>query len=316
MPNLEDIRSRRAGLRMMLIASFSCPLAACAMQPHQIETTSLADFGSAATQVSKQAELAFIDANQTVRRASIEAFIASGALGLNDSSFDTAMDRKTITDWQRIFSALEEYSSNLASLVSDQRAEESATSFQKLGNGIVDGQLGRFTGLAENGTTKSALGLMSQWAGKLMAAKTQQSAREIMLDTDPEIRAILVHLGDAIGTADDEGLRGMVASAQIKKLAPLVSQYARAAAVKDVALQSELIERFLVQRSKDQEQLDGLATVRRSLLRLADAHSAAAQGKEVSLAARLDEISENLGTVKALLTNDATNNEAEMAAED
>jgi hypothetical protein len=122
----------------------------------------------------------------------------------------------------------------------------------------------------------------------------------VLTRTDPEIQKLLGAMAGAIGTTDAEGLRGTVATNWNASFTNVQRSYAAAATERNEARQRQLVAEFLAAVDRRDAQLRSLAALRSSLLNLAAAHAAAAQGSPASMASLLASIEERLDETKRL----------------
>lgn len=128
--------------------------------------------------------------------------------------------------------------------------------------------------------------------------EAQRRAREILQRTDPQVRSLLTAMAEAVGPTDAEGLRGTVGSAWTTSGGRDQRAYALAVEAKrDEDARRTIVVDYLSLLDRRQAQLASLASLRSSLLALADAHSAAAAGSKRPIGellrifeTRLDEI--------------------------
>jgi hypothetical protein len=123
-----------------------------------------------------------------------------------------------------------------------------------------------------------------------------------MRKADPAVRAVLASMADAIGASDQTGVRGTVWSNWETRLAQgPVRDYSNAVRNNnDLAGKRAAAEAYLDLLDRRDAQLAALASLRQSLLLLADAHAAAAAGSRTDLAGTLALISRQLDETKSL----------------
>jgi len=136
-------------------------------------------------------------------------------------------------------------------------------------------------------------------AGALVDLRAQSSARDILRRTDPEVRTLLTAMADAVGRSDSEGLRGTVASNWVTALSVHQRAYAAAATEKADARQRQIVSDYLAGIDRRDAQLAALAGLRASLLGLADAHTAAANGSRRPFGEVLKDINDRLDRTEA-----------------
>lgn len=256
-----------------------------------VSSSELTGFGTAAATLSRQTDANFAEANRIARSAAVDRFVRSAAVGLTDAPFAPAVSAEVANEWRSAFSNLERYGLLLGTLTDTNQGKRTTTAFRNLGIELRSGVVGAkiSPGVAAG---------FSALAGALVDMETQQRAREILQRTDPNVRALLSAMAEAIGASDGEGLRGTVGSAWTASGTRLQRNYALAVEAKrDEDARRGIVTEYLTTLDRRQAQLASLASLRSSLLALADAHTAAAAGSPRPIGellgiveARLDEI--------------------------
>lgn len=282
--------SRALSLRLALIVAGALAVAGCA---RTVEPASLSGFGKAAGEISKQAEIAFVESNRLTRDVSIDRFVRSGEVGLTEDRFLVAVSQEDIAAWQQALANLEQYGTSLASLVDTKRGAETSDALVGLGRQLRDGQ----TSLSINPGVASAFASLG---GALVNARAQSRAQDILRQTDPHVQELLHLMADALGTSDRDGLRGTVYSNFTTSFGGVQRAYAAAAAERNEARQRALIAEFLAALDRRDAQLRSLSSLRSSLLALASAHAAAAAGSPASAETLLASIETRLEETKRL----------------
>jgi hypothetical protein len=252
-------------------------------------SSDLADFGKAASSISRQAQAAFTESNRLARSVSAERFIASGQPGLSEDKFLLAVSPEDIAAWQVALSHLEDYGNALASLLDESRGPAISDGLVKIGQNLNTSSVGLSISPAV-GAGFASLG------GAILSAVQYHEARKILRATDPSIQQITNSMAQAIGGSDAEGLRGTVRSNWTASLNPMRADYADAANKHDLAKQHSLIREYFAALDRRNAQLKTLADLRQSITALGAAHAAAAAGNPQSakslleaVAARADE---------------------------
>jgi hypothetical protein len=266
-------------------------LAGCATT---ISSSELSGFGTAAASLGRQTDLNFAEANRIARVAAVDRFVRSGAIGLTEAPFEPAVPPDVANDWRAAFSNLERYGLLLGTLTNDEQRKQTTAAFKSLAVELNTGVVGAKI-------SPGVASAFSSLAGTLVEMEAQQRAREILLRTDPQVRALLTAMADAIGASDGEGLRGTVGSAWTASGGRAQRAYAQAVEAKrDEDARRAIVTDYLALLDRRQAQLASLAGLRASLLALADAHSAAAAGSKRPIGELLGIIDARLGEVLAL----------------
>jgi hypothetical protein len=257
-----------------------------------------AAFSTGITAAREQTDLAFKAVNQLASDTILD--YAAAQPTLNEKNFFVVLEPESIAAWDRIFGVLEKYSQSLVVLTSPNLTEDYRKSALDLAQQIKDtGEKLRETHVvSEVPALSPSLSTAFTKVGEiLLQAKAQADARRILRETDPHIRQAFVQMADAIGAGTDKNIRGTVRAhwVQLKaeKQAAFLST-SDAVQKRKVAVEfSELIQQ---QRTQDMT----LASLRRSLLALADAHHALAEGQDLSVSAALAQIKAEIDDTKAL----------------
>ena len=266
-------------------------LAGCA---GTVSSSELTGFGTAAASLGRQTDINFAEANRIARRAPVAPIVRSGAVGLTAAPFAPAVPPEVANDWRSAFSDLERYGLLLGTLTNDDQRKQTTAAFKNLGvelnNGVVGARI-----------SPGVAAAFSTLAGTLVEIEAQRRAREILVRTDPQVRALLTAMADAVGASDGEGLRGTVTSAWTAAGGRQQRLYAQAVEAKrDEDARRTIVGDYLSLLDRRQAQLASLASLRASLLALADAHSAAAAGSQRPIGELLGIIDARLSEVIAL----------------
>lgn len=281
------VRSRA----LALASATTLALAGCA---NTVSSTQLTGFGTAAASLSRQTDLNFAEANRIARVAAVDRFVRSGATRLSEDPFQPVVPADVANDWRSAFANLERYGLLLGTLTGDDQRKETTAAFKGLGVELNTGVVGARI-------SPGVAAAFSSLAGSLVEVEAQQRAREILIRTDPQVRALLSGMAEAIGPSDGEGLRGTVGAAWTAAGGRAQRAYALAVeGRRDEDARRAIVADYLGQLDRRQAQLGSLAGLRLSLLALADAHSAAAAGSRRPIGELLGIIDARLAEVIAL----------------
>lgn len=249
------------------LATATVVLAGCATA----QQSDLTGFGRAASALQADANTIFIEANRLTRSVEVDRFVRSGAIALSERRLVPAVPAEVAAGWRDALGSLARYGNLLATLTDRGGGARQSVALCELGIQLNAGSVA-----ADLGPGVSAG--FAALAGALIDLRAQASTRGIMQRSDPEIRALLVAMADAVGKSDGEGLRGTVASNWTTALSVHQRAYATAATDKADARQRQIVSDYLAGIDRRDAQLASLAAFRTSLLGLADAHTAAANG--------------------------------------
>lgn len=254
-------------LRLVPVVSLVMVASGCTRTP----PADLTGFGRAATGLRTDIGSTFAEANRLARSVEVDRFVRSGAIGLSERRFPPAVPPGVADAWRAALGDLARYGNLLATLTGGGRGAVRTEAFGRLGAQLSAGPV------AADLDPGIAAGF-SALAGALVDVRARASARDVMRWTDPAVRRLLVAMADAVGKDDGEGLRGTVRSNWTAALTSQQRNYAVAASEKADARQRQIVADYLAGIDRRDAQLAGLATLRTSLLALADAHAAAAAG--------------------------------------
>lgn len=288
------VRSVASKMRIRRFAFASAVVLTLAGCANTISSTELTGFGTAAVSLSRQTDVNFAEANRIARLAAVDRFVRSGAIGLTEAPFAPAVPADVANEWRAAFSDLERYGLLLGTLTGDDQRKQTTTAFKDLGVELNSGVVGAkiSPGVAAG---------FSALAGALVDMEAQRRAREILQRTDPQVRSLLTAMAEAVGASDGEGLRGTVGSAWTAFGGRNQRAYALAIEGKrDEDARRAIVVDYLTLLDRRQAQLASLASLRSSLLALADAHSAAAAGSKRPIGELLNVIEARLDEIIAL----------------
>ncbi len=260
----------------------------CATAP----SADLTGFGRAASTLQTDASTTFAEANRLARSVEVDRFVRSGAIALSERRFPAAVPPEVAAKWRGALGDLARYGNLLATLTGRGRGGVQTDAFRELGV-----QLNSSPTAADLDPGVSAG--FAALAGALVDLRAQSSARDILRRTDPDVRALLTAMADAIGRSDGNGLRGTVASNWTTALSAHQRAYASAATEKADARQRQIVADYLVGIDRRDAQLAALAGLRASLLGLADAHTAAAHGSRRPFGEVLKDVNDRLDRTEA-----------------
>lgn len=276
-----------AAARVTAFALALCA-SACVHAPRQGD---LSRFAEATGKVHAQADLAFARANAISRQAAVDAFVASRRPGISERAFPPALDPDAIAAWDGALSDLERYGALLARLTAPRRGTDTADAAAGLGREL---QTGRARASIDPGVGAGFAAL----AGILVDASARSTARTLAASADPAVRRLLSAMADAIGTDWTQGVQATVWSNWTASLNGARAAYAAAAEKGDEVRQRALAAEFLAAIDRRDADLRALASLRGSLMSLADAHAAVAAGSASSQAELIDAIDRRLAETR------------------
>ncbi len=249
-------------------------------------------FARAAGALQANVGTSFTDANRLARSVEVDRFVRSGSIALSERRFPPAVPPEVAGKWRSALGDLARYGNLLATLTDARRGGVQTEAFRQLGTQL---NAGRTAADLDPGVTAGFAAL----AGALVDLKAQASARDILRRTDPDVRALLTAMANAVGSTEAEGLRGTVASNWTAALSSYQRTYAVAATEKSEARQRQIVTDYLAGLDKRDAQLAALASLRSSLLSLADAHAAAAAGSHRPFEEVLRDVNDRVARTEA-----------------
>jgi hypothetical protein len=241
-----------------------------------VDNTAATKFATSVTTVKTQADSALTAAASLTRAEGVT--YAATQPTLSEDEFAETPSSDVIEAWDNALSSIEAYALNLAALSSPN----ATGSFDTAATNLFTQMTQTATKLNINSLSSSpdvTAGLASAFtetAHLILQAKAQATARKVAAATDPKINEILVLLAGEIG--DDHTspcLRTTIYRAWNVERDALSGAFLRATnqSAKEAVAQQYLI--ILQERAAEDQ---ALASLRQSLLALADAHHALAQG--------------------------------------
>lgn len=283
-------RGVQALARLVLPAIFA--LGGCA---HTIQGSDLSRFAEATGKVHAQADTAFIRANGVSRQAAIDLFVSARKPSISERSFPPALSPEDVAGWDQVFFDLERYGALLANLTKGGRGASTGRAVAQLGAELQGG-------VAKAPITPGVGAGLAALASTLVDARAQAWARSIMLATDPHIRLVLSQMAEAVGGDRQTGLQATVWSNWTTNLTGVQIAYATATEKGDEGRQRALIGDYVAGIDRRDADLRSLSALHASLLALADAHTAAADGTPQSQAAIIEGIDRRLDDLRRDIT--------------
>ena len=249
-----------------------------------IDSTSVEQFSTGVTAAKSQTQIALNGVADRSREEAITYAVLKNEL--NEKIFIETPTPETIEAWDRAFAAVERYSQSLASLVSpgaaknfDQAAQDLAAQFNKTAEHLQTNHI-----VTESPQISPGIATAFTKVGELLLrAKGQATARKVAAATHPEIQRIFTLMAEAIG--DSHGTPSIRATDYAiwqVKARDLKPDFLNASSPE---AKRQIVVRYSdILKLRDQQD-QSLSALRRSLLALADAHHALAQGNDPSLKA-------------------------------
>lgn len=270
------------------------------LQPAHITT-----FSTGVTTAKNQTSLAFQGITDLTNDAIIDYAVKQKTL--KEEYFFSVLDPAAVATYDRVFASLEKYCQCLIAMTSPDLTKDFKDASVQLANDIkTTGEKLEEEKLISktpqiNPTLATAF---TKIAEVLLRAVAQSEARRIMVQTDPYIRQIYGTLADSvIGTSHSQpgALRNTVFENWNNRksetaVAFLVTKGPPENLVEGRRLALQYASQIEAQYAQDMV----LSSLRRSYLALADAHHSIAQGQDVSAAAAVSIVIDEIKDTKAL----------------
>lgn len=245
-------------------------LAAACATPGPVLTASVGTMRTGLGVAREQTSTVFTDVEASMRETSIRVKVADPRLSLREAEFPYAIGPETTAQWMAAFDVFDRYLGSLQKLVDPARANRTATELTALGAELQDGPL------AVKLPPKT-VPVFAELGKALMQIAAERSAGKAMAKADPAVQAVFSAMADAIGTDNNQDLRGTVWGFWNERIADVTRDYAHVDAA-DAARRREVIERFLSLRDQRDKDIARLVNLRASFLALGEMHRAAARG--------------------------------------
>lgn len=263
-----------------------------------VDSTAAGKFATSVTAVKTQTDDALNAVAELSRESSI-TFAASQS-NLTEANFVQTPTGDMISDWDGAFTAMETYAQNLTALLSSGAAKDFDVAATNLFNQFNQAAVRLNANGMESGGTGALLAMaFTETADAIIRARQQATAIRIAQSTDTNITRICTLFANEIGAdrVSSPCLRKTLYKAVwAPRLAALTAPFLSANPEEKVTICKKYAD--LLARRDAQDQI--LAGLRRSILLLADAHHALAQGKPASIQADLTVISNEIDHTRAL----------------
>jgi hypothetical protein len=282
---------RRVGCRVTLV--WLCVLA-CGCARGVVRPEGVTEFSEGVAQVRRQAQLAFHEASALAREESIRYVLSTTRPGITESDFTPALSAEAIAQWDAAFGVMQSYASAVQQLISPERPAALGNAVVSLGNEL-------WAGTIQASVPPTVATAFTKLGQVLITIKAENDAQAAMRKADPGVREALVAMADALGTSNRSGVRGTVWSNWAVRLAEgPVRDFSRATTANNPEGRRAAAEAYLAMLEQRDAQLSSLASLRDSLLLLADAHTAAANGSGTDAAGIIAMISQQVDQTRAL----------------
>ncbi|MES2444156.1 MAG: hypothetical protein V4574_15115 [Pseudomonadota bacterium] len=256
-------------LRNLLFLLPALLAAACAT-PGPVLIESVGTMRAGLSVAREQTSTVFADVEASMRETSIRVKVDDPRLSLRESEFPYAIGAETTGQWMAAFDVFDRYLTALQKLVDPARANRTATELNALGTELQDGPLAVRL-------PKGTAPVFAQLGRAFMQISAERSAAKAMAKADPAVQLVFSTMADAIGTSNDQDLRGTVWAFWNERVADVTADYAHLEP-SQADQRRKAIERFLSLRDQRDKDIARLVNLRASFLALGEMHAAAARG--------------------------------------
>jgi hypothetical protein len=246
-----------------------------------IQNSGVQTFSSGISSAKSQTDLAFQAVTDLTSQSIIE--YAAAQPKLSDANFLPVLNPASIAIWDSVFAALQKYSQSLVLLTSPTLTKD-----------FEDSAVGLATEVKQAGddlksqkvisqplpSSPSIAAAFTELGDLLLRLKAQHDVKAALLKADPAVRQILNAMADAIGTSSTNQLRGTVRANWEQRKAEQKAAFVEA----KPADRTVIATKYATLLNSETTQDLALASLRRSLLALADAHHALANNQSTSVA--------------------------------
>jgi len=245
-----------------------------------LPTTGIETFSAGTTAAKTQSEEVFRAVNDLIAQDQLDD--AAKATNLTEQLFAKVLSPENSRVWDETFAKLESYAHHLQALAApaltksfQEQAEGLGSDLQTFGQRLKDaGLIGKAPEISPGIATA-----ITELGSLIIRAKAQHDARRIVSAANSNVVAALRLMASSLGETSRAGLRGTVRTHWLDRLGAKERQFKKQpdeAGKRQVA--SEFVE--LLQQRDAQDAV--LASLRRSLLSLADLHQSLAQGESLT----------------------------------
>jgi hypothetical protein len=282
---------------LMLCFAAGCP----SIQPARVT-----QFQQSTDTVHVQAQTTFRAINDLVTEDELDLVVKKK--DLTESDVAVMLAPTEIAKWEKAFSAVDSYCKSLAALLDPSLATDLEQSFV--------GAATELKTLDKNALPDPIISTaFAEVAGMLIEAKAQADALKVASSADPSMQVVFTSMANAIGSNDNKpGLITTVSKHWTNRMGVKDDEFhrnfddfykAHPTPSKDEkttfeAAQRQIVLEYIQLRDQRDAQLLTLTSLRKSLLGLAEAHSALARGSAADLSTVLTKLQTELDGTKAL----------------
>lgn len=281
--------------------SLLCPILLLGVGCRSLNNADVQTFSKGITAAKAETEVSFKGVTDLTSKTIIN--YAAEQPTLNDANFFVVLSPDATASWDHVFSALEQYGTDLGLLTSQDLTKEYQDSAVNLAQQIQQtGEHLKEAGAFANVPDASPMlaTAFTKLGDILLKAHAEHDAMKIMHATDPVIADVFARMASSVGDSQKTGLRGTIFAHWEQLKATKQVEFLKAVRAADPAKRLDLAQEFANLLQQQQAQDLSLTSLRRSFLALARAHHELANGNNLSASHAVNEIVSELNDTKAL----------------
>jgi hypothetical protein len=261
-----------------------------------VQPDAVSQFSLGVSKAQQQLDAAFHDANALAREEEISYVVSTNRPGITEADFTPALSPADAAAWDDAFGKIQAYATALKTLLAGNQGQQFSDAVVGLAKEVRSGS----TGQQINPGVATAF---TELASVLIDVKAQKNAQAAMKKADPAIHETLVQMAQAIGSSNAVGVRSTVWANWAARMAlGPVRAYADAVSNgNNVEKKTTAAQAYVAMLDQRDAQLSALASLRQSLLLLADTHTAAANGSTTDASGLVAAISKRVDETQSLL---------------
>ena len=256
----------------LMLAGMLLALGACATQG-SVLTAGVGAIRTSATAADGETEKVFGEINAVDRGDTIASLLANNERP-SEKAFRPIIDPAAAAQWSAAFDGVDKYLAALQDLVDTKRSAAITENLKGVGTALQGPTFGAKV-------DDKIVGLFANLGGAIVQAAAEKKAQDIMRRTDPKFRALMNGLAGLVGqpgeTAEPGTLRSMVDNHWSTQLGGVQAAYVGVLNAPEDA-RRPLLVKYGQLIDERQAYRDRLERLRRALVAIGEAHSAASKG--------------------------------------
>lgn len=273
-----------------------------------VSTQGVAQWREAVVSTREQSLAAFDAVNAVVREDQLAMVLSGQRQTLAEADFSPGLDTESLGRWEAGLGALVTYADAVTRLIGPDVTKSVGDS---LGSAAVQlGTTAKIAELRQDRPLASAIGGLGE---RLAQASATSDARQIMLDADADIGALVERMREMVlverADADEDGVQvvrraGVLPTVETSwdtRLAVIEASFQKAGS--DAGTRGGIARSYIDVIERKRRSVDTLRRLRESLGELAVMHNAVAQGQEADFGATLATIRLHILAARAIVND-------------